>query len=110
MHSMSVEYYAHVEQKGEGCDYTIGCGHAFVHIIGAKSMEAAHAFILHEYQESIRDGEVEHIHIYEVSKSSSLDIPALERLMKAKGKEAEAQKKEAAERAEFERLKTKFGQ
>ncbi len=36
----TVTYYAHLQQKGEGCDYTIGCGHALLRL-RATTLEAA---------------------------------------------------------------------
>lgn len=37
---MTITYYAHLQQKCEGCDYTIGCGHA-LRRLKATTLEAA---------------------------------------------------------------------
>lgn len=116
-----------VEEQGEGCDYTIGCGVAW-YLWEAESFDALIADLRATlakgyagvYEESDGDGLAEavvatherrrnNIEIFEISASHKLDLPALRAIYEDAEARVEAADKAEAERAEFERLKAKFG-
>ena len=105
-----MKYLLVMEQDG-GCDYTIGCG-LKVEPIEASNMQEATAKAF-EYLSEDREGklreDVDRATLYQIPAESVLDLSGYRNKYK---KEQEAQAKvsrENAERAEFERLKSKFG-
>jgi len=103
-------YYAHLDQGGEGCDYTIGCGHA-LRKLKADSLDAARAeveaLISEDYSSEMT--EVAHVKILEVATVLELDVAAHYQPLKEKRQVAEEARRLKSEREEFERLKQKFG-
>jgi len=103
-------YYAHLDQGGEGCDYTIGCGHK-LQKLKATSLDAARteveALIDEDYSSEMT--EVAHVKILEVATVLELDVAARYQAIKEKRLAAEEARRLKSEREEFYRLKQKFG-
>ena len=91
------KYVAIVEQRGEGCDYTIGCGKAVSVVMEVASLEEATARVLAEWPPWSPYGErdIEQVTIYEVAAVHDI-TPALaaevERLKAAHKAEQQAEK------------------
>jgi hypothetical protein len=103
-------FYANLNQKGEGCDYTIGCGYLLIKLRGNTYEEA-----FSDLKKRIRkcytgDRELEAVTILEVNKVT--EIPDTYGIYteieqeKAGQRQAELNHKE---KVEYERLKAKFG-
>lgn len=130
---MSKKYFLYKEQEGQGCDYTIGCGSSFEEVEANSLNDAIDQVVdLPDDWDQVEDEDELHdnicesgismvkidncdrlntIELYEISKVVDL-IP----ILKAKLAEVDAvldgnraKAKEAAERAQFEKLKKKFG-
>jgi hypothetical protein len=103
-------YFVHLDQGGEGCDYTIGCGHSLQRL-KAGSIDAARAeveaLIAEDYSSEMT--EVAHVKILEVATVLELDVAAHYQALKEQQRVAEAARRLKSEREEFERLKQKFG-
>lgn len=102
-------FKAYLKQDG-GCDYTIGCGKLVIDI-KAESLEDAKiklfSIIVEEYNhDEVRLANVE---LFEVSSITKVDIEGIyKKLLEDEKANIEIMKLEK-ERAEFERLKKKFG-
>lgn len=103
-------FYAYYEGKGYGCDYTIGCN-IRVDAIQAESVEDAIAEVKEKIEESpdYAEERIESVTIIEVASATKLDIEDFTRDIREQQVAEEQAKKEAEERAEYERLKQKFG-
>lgn len=106
-------YIAVMEQRGEGCDYTIGCG---IKVLGAgehPSIEAAEASIVADlgsyYLDDWSEGSLEQLTIYEVSGSKSVDLASIRAKRDADRAEKVRKDEERAELAMLERLTKKYG-
>lgn len=102
-------YKAYLNQ-GQGCDYTIGCGLRVIDIT-ANSMEDAKQKLAETIAEeySYDEGRLEKAELYEVEQVFVMDLKAIYQKV-ADDRNAEKQReKDAKEKAEFERLKSKFG-
>jgi len=103
-------YFVHLDQGGEGCDYTIGCGHSLQRL-KAGNIDAARAeveaLIAEDYSSEMT--EVAHVKILEVATVLDLDVRAHYQSLKEKKDAADAKSQTERERIEFERLKQKFG-
>ena len=112
-----ITFYAHLEQAGAGCDYTIGCGHKLVRLKAKTHMEAEREIMAYD-----GDGEgyggpyyltgertLESVTILEVTHVHNVPLNVYrDNLQRGEAAEAAA-KKEAADLVEFERLQKKFG-
>lgn len=102
-----------LEEQGGGCDYTIGCG-LRISEIQATSLEEAKAQVVEEIGDNWR---AQHEHGIEKAAlflvEDKIDLRAFLSDEKAKREDEKAKKKarkaEAAERAQYETLKKKFG-
>lgn len=108
-----MKYKAYLKQKGEGCDYTIGCARTVIDL-KANSMEEATTKLEEILTESYIDyyhktSMIESAEIFEVNSVINFDIEAFDTKQKEIARQAAIAKKEAKERAEFERLRQKFG-
>ena len=107
---MSVEYVAWVNQNGEGCDYTIGCGHN-LYALKAKTMEEAiteaEKMVLETvgYAWAERYGDVT---IYEISDAYNVRVERVYRQEEERLAALAAQEIEQMERALYERLRDKY--
>jgi hypothetical protein len=107
---VTARFYAYLEQES-GCDYTIACGKELIAIDGANSPDEALAWILDKYGyyfDSKSENPFSSVKILDVAFVESVDLKAIADRRSAARAVEEAAKKEAAERAEFERLKEKF--
>jgi len=104
--------YVLVMQQGGGCDYTIACGTKVVNLAADNDDEAVEA------AEQVMDDHggfgdyecrVDSARILKVVGSVPFDVKAIRAERKAEAEKEAAAEKEAEERAEFERLKGKFG-
>lgn len=103
-------FYAYWEQGG-GCDYTIGCGVQLEKLPGSELQEATrHAIDDHPNRfEEGSDDEVVALTILEVVDATKIDVADIKLQMFQRAVADAAQKTENEERAEFERLRAKFG-
>jgi hypothetical protein len=110
-------FYAHVKQAGEGCDYTIGCGHKVVRLEAKTLLEAEREIMTNDEEGEgygsayylTGDAELESVTILEVTHVHKVPLSVYrDNLQRREAAEAAA-KKEAADLVEFERLQKKFG-
>ncbi len=109
-------FIAWLKQKGEGCDYTIGCGFELVEL-QSQSLDAARLelenIILGEdgngsyTQESGR--ELSEAHLYEVNSKHIMPLDIWYQEHNKKQQQAALKYMEEQEHKEFERLQKKFG-
>jgi len=102
-------YKANISE-GQGCDYTIACGETVIEV-GASTMDEAREKIISIIREEYSHPErrLQYCELYEVSDIFSVDLKQLyESIDEAKGVTEQLQR-DNEERAEFERLKNKFG-
>ena len=112
-------FYAHVKQAGEGCDYTIGCGHKIVRLEAKTLMEAEREIMAND-EEGDGDGygsahyltgeaKLESVTILEVTRAHRVPLNVYRDNLQRHEEAKAAAKKEAEELATFERLQKKFG-
>ena len=108
-------FIAHVIQKGEGCDYTIGCGLALWKLESDTYKEAVKELrkIVIGKWNSEEDGyreefELEEVTLFEVINEEKMPIDKWYSEANAYEDEQLRMKYERKERAELERLKSKF--
>ena len=70
-----MKYIAHLVQKGEGCDYTIGCG-LVVHELSADNMEDAKQELKELIKEdySYSEAYLEKATLYEVKEEVNIEV------------------------------------
>jgi hypothetical protein len=104
-----MKYKAYLKQKGEGCDYTIGCGQTVINLKTNNLPDAISELeneIIENY--SFDETKLQSCELYEINSITIVDVDSIynkEKLLYMKELEEE---KLRAERAEFERLKKKF--
>lgn len=104
-----MKYKVHLCQAGEGCDYTIGCGHIVINL-NSTNMEAAKV----ELEEKIRDSymsmesKLDSAIIFEITNEFYFNIKELDKKIEEEKEEYSRTEKEEREKREFERLKKKF--
>lgn len=108
-----MQYYL-VERQSGGCDYTIGCGLRITHLRDAKTLEDAKSQANNKIGDNWHaDHEVavDSAEILEVNEVVDLAPFLTEKAAERKQRQAEedAEEAAAAERAEYERLRKKFG-
>lgn len=112
-----MHYFVHIVQRGEGCDYTIGCGHLFEEV-KASSLTEAMDLIIADFMPTADGGkgdfgytlgEIKEITIYEINDSLSCDIISQSRRFLETLRRREILKKEQIERRQYESLKAKYG-
>lgn len=106
-------YYLWLEQRGGGCDYTIGCGQRMYRLNGNTLEEAKEDakqyFDGENYGYGRGDYALEDATIFKFEADA---MPILNAILKQEAEEkkaADEARKLAQEKAEFERLKKKFG-
>ena len=104
------KYKAHLCQHGEGCDYTIGCGHAVIDL-KAQNIEDAKIELADRIRDSYSSMEtsLESAVIFEISDEFELNVTEYYKELERKRREEERAYREQKEREEFERLKQKYG-
>ena len=112
-------FYAHVEEMGEGCDYTIGCGHRLVKL-KATTREEAEREVMQDDSEGegryfgshwylFGERTLRAVTLLDVRETYGVDLEKHRAAYRDASALGERAAKEAAERAEFARLKAKFG-
>jgi hypothetical protein len=105
------EFFVIQTGQGYGCDYTIGCNER-TDYRQAESAQDIIDELFEEWDDYVSDYAAEHyseISIVEAAEITKVDIDGYVERRKAQEDQAAARKKEAAEKAEYERLKKKFG-
>lgn len=103
-----------IHRQNGGCDYTIGCGIA-AEVFEADTLEAAHQQIIERYAdcENMGDESAESVHSVELHRLADGDriINNHEWLTVRNERQqiADRARAEANERAEYERLQSKYG-
>lgn len=103
-------YKVYIKERSEGCDYTIGCARTIL-TIQAESMSEAKEKFAEEVKEnhSHREGRLKSAEIFEVAESVSIDMEEVYKRIDDDEYNERQTQAEAKERAEYERLKSKFG-
>jgi hypothetical protein len=112
-------FYAHVQQGGPGCDYTIGCGHKLVPLKAATLVEAEREIMVDDAEGDgvgygtphylTGEGDLAAVTILEVTRVHEVSLNVHRSDLQRRQAADAAAKKEAAELVEFERLQKKFG-
>jgi len=101
-----MKYLLVLQQSGEGCDYTIGCGMLY-EIVNLKTKDPAELLALLQTYADIE--ELEEALLIPLTAVEKIDLAALCRMARDREiAEAEAEK-EREERATLARLQTKYG-
>ena len=89
-------YVAEVEQRGEGCDYTIGCGTAVSVVMEAESLEEVTAKVLAEWPpwSSYGERDIARVTIYEVAAVHDIAGALAAEVERLKGEHKAAQQAE----------------
>ena len=99
------KYFALIVGAGEGCDYTMGCNIAFHPLSGDTFEEASKGAEKHLGYDEYK---VETVLVIEASKLHFLDVLTYYRDAKRQEAEDKQRAVEESEKAEYERLKSKF--
>lgn len=107
-------FYLYMKQKGEGCDYTIGCAQKLVRLDAETLQDAIEEvkdvwFNPDDRRYGRGDYELSEALVLTLAKDA---LPILHDMLVEEEAQEELEKKqraEAQERAEYERLKNKFG-
>jgi len=104
-----IRYVLHVKETG-GCDYTCSCGEMIVELSEAQNdLEAKRdAVKVVSEQFNVSMG-LEFAKIYQLSSEIEIDLKGLKEAIEADRKMEAMEEEENADRAEYERLKAKFG-
>ena len=105
-----MRYIAHIMQAAEGCDYTIACGEKVINIEAGsmeETIENAKSIIRENY--SSDEHRLGFVQIYEITKSSILDLRTLYTEIDDGEEELKKQDQEAYEREQLRMLKEKYG-
>lgn len=104
-----MKYKAYLEQGGEGCDYTIGCGKIVVNLESTNmedAMRELSELILEEYGSD--ESMIDTAELYEVGNVIKMDLDKLYNVRDEFIREREQEAEDERERAEFVRLSKKF--
>lgn len=104
----TIRYYAHLEQKGDGCDHTIGCGHALRRLKATTLEEARVEALLFDggsdteshYSFEARIGELKgfkRVRILAVVEEHDLGADIAAKVAKLRGEQAEEVKRRQLE-------------
>ena len=102
-------YLAHLKQPGQGCDYTIGCAQTVIYI-DAQSMDEAELKLYQEFKENYTgERELRTCLLHEVNSVRNYDLRQFYESLKEEAIGINIQEQEEADRAEYIRLKSKYG-
>ena len=104
-----MKYVAHLVQKGQGCDYTIGCGLQVVEL-SADNMSDAEKELTEVIKEeySYDESYLEKATLYEVNEAVEVDVEAIY-TEKENAKQIQSEEREKTKDfKEFQRLKKRF--
>lgn len=103
-----MKYYAHLVQKGEGCDYTIGCANTLIEI-DAISDEEAIKKLSEEIKESFTyDRELSSVKLFK--EEIPFDLESVYSEFNSYKDSENKRLRHLKDREEYERLKSKFGE
>ena len=101
-------YIAHIEQQGEGCDYTIGCGQAIIEI-ESENIDSAESLLKNIIKEEFsRERELEKVVLYEVSIKKNLDTSSIYSELEYEKEKEKLSAQRVLDEQEFQRLKMKL--
>jgi hypothetical protein len=111
---MGARFIAYLEQASEGCDYTIGCGVLLIPIGGNTREEAVAELKQMIFEDGSgygphSDYRLERITLYEVADTAGIPIKEWYAEHEAEQKRAALEQASAAERAQYDRLRQKYG-
>lgn len=103
-------YKAYIKQKSDGCDYTIGCARTVINI-DATSLDEAKNKLFERIKEdySYQENRLKSVELFEISNIVSLDMNEIYKRIDDEEYNKQQQALEEKERADYERLKAKFG-
>ena len=106
-----MHYRVIIKQKGEGCDYTVGCGLATEDMDLSSDLKEASIEANKRVEEDYDGGEccIESVHLVPLDAIHDTNYESFRDAMQAREAAEQAAEDEEKERAEFERLKEKFG-
>lgn len=102
-----MKYYAYLKQKGEGCDYTIGCAQTLIQI-EANSDEEAREKLAEEISENYH-GETELSKVLLFKDPISFNLKEVYDARNSKKEESKNKMQHLKDIEDFERLKKKLG-
>jgi len=103
-----MKYLVLLEGVGEGCDYTIGCNKNWEEMDLSDDIKEAKTQAVKHVAEWYGSDRVESVQLVPVASIETVDLQGYLDEQERKERQEEAAKKEAAEKAEYERLKEKF--
>ena len=111
---MGARFIAYLEQEGEGCDYTIGCGVCLIEVGGDTHEEAVAELRQMVFEDGSGFGpdsenRLKCITLYEVADTDGIPIEEWYAKYEAEQKRIAFEQASAAERAQYERLRQKYG-
>lgn len=102
-------YKAYLKQRGEGCDYTIGCAQTIIEI-EAQSIDEAKQKLYQKIKENYSgEQKLELCELYEINTVVVCDLKEWYKRINNAEYVIQQKRKDDLERKEFERLKAKFG-
>lgn len=102
-----MNYYAYLKQKGEGCDYTIGCGNTLIRIEANSDKEAISKLSEIIEERYSDDPELSNVSLFR--DKIDFDFRSLKEDIKAKKRKAKSDREHIKDLEDFERLKNKLG-
>lgn len=103
-----MKYYAYLKQKGEGCDYTIGCGNILVKIEASSDKEAVEKLSKNIKENYFDEQELSSVKLFK--EEIPFDLKKVYSEMKDEKERLKKKLQNIKDREEFERLKKKLGQ
>lgn len=102
------KYVAYLKQKGEGCDYTIGCARTML-TINANNIDNAKEKMIEILKENYcGETELSSCIIYEISNELKIDVKSIYNDIENDKKIKRLKKQEELEKAEMDRLIKKY--
>lgn len=102
-----MKYYAYLKQKGEGCDYTIGCAQTLI-TFDAKNDEEAKAELAKRITEEYQ-GEYSLSKVILFKEPIDFNLSEVNELAKKSKEDKKKKMEHIKDLEEFERLKKKLG-
>ena len=115
-----MKFLAIFEQKGDGCDYTIGCGTRVIEFEASNIAEALHQVgrlddAAPDYSlgyfgaEEGGESEMKRVRVVAAEDCRQLDLIAIYAERRCRAQHAQRDAQDEADRREYERLKQKYG-
>jgi hypothetical protein len=107
----TAHYLVLVEEHGEGCDYTIGCGKTWEYmdlpIDLDEAFEAANKWAYDTYEDG--ESSIFQVHVIIAGEVHDAEYTAYRKKREAAAEAGKQEDADAVERKEYERLKEKYG-